>query len=369
MRVFLFGAGASLKAGYPLAKNLISEIEKEACDSSSDNLSRAWAKWQQLRDSSSGLASYLIGNSNPEIVLSLPDLCEVARDCAHRDSWELAQRAFETGRDPGPIWGHLESEGRKLADQAIRARDSFRDCVNHYFLYRHILDSKCENKVKREYLRRILSRLVAGDKVLTLNWDTTVERTLIEDDRWNPMNGYGFRKILHKGSNASYRPLEPLSFEVSESEVLVLKLHGSVGWHQTRTGRFYFEERRGFLRHLEYRYKGVVIPLTDPEAAPIGPPDGFLVGYPSFLKQLRGHEMQSIWYQASKALSEAQSVEVWGYSLPESDTAVRTLLNGLRFRLAGGEVRVRIHDPNAEVQDRWRDFLGDAAEIDGVLLE
>ncbi len=68
-------------------------------------------------------------------------------------------------------------------------------------------------------------------------------------------------------------------------------------------------------------------------------------------------------------MNEAQSVEVWGYSLPESDTAVRTLLNGLRFRLAEGEVRARVHDPNAEVQDLWRDFLGDAAEIDGVLLE
>jgi hypothetical protein len=80
MRVLLFGAGASCKAGYPLAKNLVSEIEKEARDSVITNLSRAWTEWQQLRDNSSGLAGYLLNNSNPEVVLSLPDLCEVARD-------------------------------------------------------------------------------------------------------------------------------------------------------------------------------------------------------------------------------------------------------------------------------------------------
>jgi hypothetical protein len=367
MRVLLFGAGASFKAGYPLAKNLINEIEKEARHSAIENLSRAWAEWQQLRDNSSGLASYLLGNLNPEVVLSLPDLCDVARDSEDREAFEKARRVFEAGSDdPGDIWNHLKSEGRALANQAVAARERFRDCLNQYFLYKHYLESKPNNKPAREYLRQVLSRLMAGDKVLTLNWDTTVERTLLEDDRWNSMNGYGFRKILHKGFGQGAS--EPLDFEVPESEVLVLKLHGSVGWHQTRGGRFYFEERYGFLRYLEYRHEGVVIPLTDPEPPPIGPPDGFLLGYPSFLKQVRGQEMQSIWYQAAKALEEAQSVEVWGYSLPQSDTAVRTLLNGLRFRLAKGEVRVRVHDPIHEVQDRWREFFGDAAEIDAERL-
>ncbi|MGC2762588.1 MAG: hypothetical protein WA206_14850, partial [Candidatus Binatus sp.] len=255
---------------------------------------------------------------------------------------------------------------RKLANEAVFARERFRDCLNEYFLYKHHLDSKPGNKAARNYLRRVLSKLVTGDKVLTLNWDTTVERTLLEDDRWNPMNGYGFQKILQKGFCGV--PSEPLDFEAPESEVLVLKLHGSVGWHQTHGGRFYFEERHGFLRDLKYQHEGVTIPLTAPEPVPIGPLDGFLLGYPSFLKQVRGHEMQSIWYQAAGALDQAQSVEVWGCSLPQSDTDVRTLLNGLRFRLAQG-VRVRVHDPLPEVRDRWRAFLGEAAEIDGERLE
>ncbi len=46
--------------------------------------------------------------------------------------------------------------------------------------------------------------------------------------------------------------------------------------------------------------------------------------------------MQSIWYQAGSSLDMTDSAEVWGYSLPPSDAAVRTLLNALHFRLARG---------------------------------
>ena len=367
MRVYLFGAGASFKAGYPLAKNLIKEIETEARDSPIVNLSSAWAEWQKLRDTSSGVAKYLLSNSNPEVVLSLPDLCEAARESEAAEAFGKAHKIFLTGSDdPGGIWDHLKSPERELANAAIAARGRFLDCLSQYFLYKHYLDSKPENKPARDYLREVLSRLEENDRVLTLNWDTTVERTLLEDGRWNPMNGYGFEQILHKGFCDG--PSEPLDFEIPKSEIVVLKLHGSVGWHQTRAERFYFEERYGFLRYFNYRREGVAIPLTASETTPIGPPDDFLLGYPSFLKQVRGEQMQSIWYQAARSLDLADSVEVWGYSLPPSDTAVRTLLNGLRFRLARGEVKVRVHDPLREVRDRWCEFLGDAAKLDDACL-
>ena len=211
MRVFLFGAGASFKAGYPLAKNLLGEIEEEARNSPIENLCRSWAEWQSLRDNSSGLANYLLGNSNPEVVLSLPDLCEVARDSEDRAAFGKARQVLEAGSDdPGEIWEHLKSEGRKLANEAVVARERSRDCLNQYFLYKHYLDSKLENKEAREYLRQVLSTLTAGDKVITLNWDTTVERTLLEDNRWNLLHGYGFAKILYKVIYGG--PSEPLDF-------------------------------------------------------------------------------------------------------------------------------------------------------------
>lgn len=55
--------------------------------------------------------------------------------------------------------------------------------------------------------------------------------------------------------------------------------------------------------------------------------------------------------------------------MPPSYTAVRALLNRLRFRLAKGEVKVRVHERLLEVRDRLREFPGEGAEIDGEILE
>ena len=63
-----------------------------------------------------------------------------------------------------------------------------------------------------------------------------------------------------------------------------------------------------------------------------------------------------------------EAVEVWGYSLPQSDTAVRSVLNCLRFRLAQCNITVRVHDPLRDGRDSWQEFLGGAAETDKALL-
>ncbi len=59
----------------------------------------------------------------------------------------------------------------------------------------------------------------------------------------------------------------------------------------TSTICLYFEERYGFLQYFNYRRQGFAIPLTASGTTPIGPPDDFLLGYPSFLKQVRGEQI------------------------------------------------------------------------------
>jgi hypothetical protein len=63
--------------------------------------------------------------------------------------------------------------------------------------------------------------------------------------------------------------------------------------------------------------------------------------------------MQWIWHCAAKALEAAEKVEFVGYSLPESDLAVRVLLSPLRFRLERRDVSIVVQDKNGEVLDRW----------------
>ena len=83
--------------------------------------------------------------------------------------------------------------------------------------------------------------------------------------------------------------------------------------------------------------------------------------YPSFLKRIELPQLQKIWHEASVALCSADEVDIWGYSLPESDMAVRVLLNCLRFRSQAGDAQVTVHDKGDETLDRWRTFLGEKA--------
>jgi hypothetical protein len=79
--------------------------------------------------------------------------------------------------------------------------------------------------------------------------------------------------------------------------------------------------------------------------------------------------MQQIWQDAAETLRRAERVDVYGYSLPESDLAVRTLFNILRFRAEANALRFLVHDPGPASQERWQTFLGPKAEVDGRRIE
>lgn len=84
---------------------------------------------------------------------------------------------------------------------------------------------------------------------------------------------------------------------------------------------------------------------------------------PSYLKSLHTPVLQEIWQLAVEALHSADQVKIIGYSLPESDGAVRTLLNPLRSRLGGGNAQVVVVNDDPNALDRWKDLLGDRAEL------
>ncbi len=363
MRVLVLGAGASRCAGYPLASELVSEIKREA-DSGSrffGNFTSAWNRWESSVSRSSGLLRLLLRNPNPEVVLSVPDLFNAAWDAELRQNFADARRVLrgEIGAKEGAKRAGRRAQIAHQFQDLMVAKERFPECIDWFFRFRHREDSKPENKSRRDYLRDLVSNLESGDIVITLNWDTTVERTLLEYRRWNPRDGYGFARKLAQKTRARLAP----------SEVTVLKLHGSVGWHRTRSNRLYFDSRHGYLKHLAVPTKAGEILLYDPiEEDVLGPPGDSLLAYPSFLKQLTGEEMQEIWRVANQAVLTADSVEVWGYSLPESDLAVRAILGPLRSRLQSHSICVRVHDPSRDVRTRWKDFLGRFAKIDSASL-
>jgi hypothetical protein len=277
-----------------------------------------------FRKKATGGLALMLNHPNPEIVLSQLDLfSQAARQAvgpSFRDNKadEALGLAFSDGEIPDDYW---QSEGHKDLWYATEARFRLLDCLENFFRWRHYEDSKPERRKPRDYLHSLLSGLIPGDAVITLNWDTSIERTLGEQGLWTPMTGYGFDKDLWSGwSRADAKPLPPELHR--ESAITVLKLHGSVGWHLTSGGGRLFQSCPTFCGGSIFTIRARSFRSSIRWNRESGPDRERVLAYPSFLKQLVGPEMQRIWYLAGSFLGQAESVEFYGYSLPESDLAV-----------------------------------------------
>lgn len=364
MRVVVFGAGASKKAGYPLAGELLPTIGKAAVDTTLNNFKTAWERWEEKREELPDEYKHLLASPNPEITFSLIDLLEAAGDESTRSQMRSAQQELDQGRnvDMAAYEAFWDSPFFEHIDDARTARAALLECLKWYFSFMHHYDRERQNE--RAYLKALLGELRPSDVVLTLNWDTIAERVLGELGRWNPTTGYGFEHPLVLGSTPGGRAN---SAELHPSEIPVLKLHGSFGWYSRLVGGLYFGDM--FLTEFGFERDARPLYIKDPLAPSYGPEEDPVLLYPSYLKKLDNKELQTVWQAAKRALDEADEIEIWGYSLPASDTAVRTLLNVLAFRLEQEEAAVVVHNPNAEARARWAEFLGPRVQLDDSRLE
>jgi hypothetical protein len=171
------------------------------------------------------------------------------------------------------------------------------------------------------------------------------ERVLLNNGKWFPSDGYGFSVTLKEylgglngGKQINYSP----------SKTKVLKLHGSIGWHN-RQEVFYLR----YSSYLQY----LIANVCDENAPyPSGPDEDPVMLYPSYLKQLDNPILLSVWEQARKALEAASSVTIVGYSLPLADVAIRTLLLPIRTN----DATIKIISPTSEKSDerkRWECYF------------
>jgi len=362
MKLIFLGAGSSMPADYPAASNLLATLETHINKDRSDVLLYAdWQRFLNLKKCATGIAKKILNSTNPEVMLSLLDLYATTLGAKDQDWWNDLSRYWKN-RDTEALnrmernTDDLYSKEMKKGKAGIFALLS---CIDGYFGWRHYFDSKPEAIQNREYLKKELSSLSKGDVVITTNWDTLVERILAEERRWTPADGYGFRVHLKRDGTD---PILPKGI-VTESEVKILKLHGSLGWRYNSDDTIYFPFNK-YLKSLPLPANKEPVFVRD-LAEPKGTHqyDPLVVIYPSYIKHLKGEQMQRIWFQAGNAVSKAEEIRIIGYSLPESDFAVRTLLNPLRFRSQKKDVKIFVDDPDPKTRKRWRDFLGDSALI------
>ena len=123
MRVLILGAGASNPAGYPLANELLYRVGESASDSSSIQFSDAWQAWESFRKSVPASLSLIAYNSNPEVVLSLPDLYHLAAESEDEQRTTAAIRPFlKTGESSAEELEKYFDSGDRKALSTARAR-------------------------------------------------------------------------------------------------------------------------------------------------------------------------------------------------------------------------------------------------------
>lgn len=233
------------------------------------------------------------------------------------------------------------------------------------------------SELNRAFLRRIQDAL-DGTKVVgtivdfahhcaaidatcvTFNYDDFLDAALYATDHWNPYWGYGFfcRPSANTVSEFSQGP--------NSSDLILLKLHGSVNWWP-RLGYtkpfaldaiVHHHGWEGSIRHLYYRHDVVARHLeSEPVIVPPVLSKSDLVAQPV---------LRLVWSLAHEHLSTADSVTFIGYSLPPADTAARVLFEEALADLPPQAVTVvglETHaDRTAALKSRYRDVLGPIPE-------
>ena len=226
-----------------------------------------------------------------------------------------------------------------------------------------------------------LAQLVRpGDALITLNWDTQLDRALRDTGRWFADDGYGisFLRIFENGWRAPAPD--------TQSEILYFKLHGSMNWllnwmTYEESGRLVIpvSDERDPLRPLCFvggaspyetwddGQRTALTPFSFPYF-PKHPIDGLptmsALILPVHVKSYAAFEdfLKPIWEGAERALAEASEWVIAGYSFPETDRPVAELIR----RTYSTDKAVWIIDPFSrakDIADRFAGYVGRDARV------
>ena len=285
MRAFIFGAGASLHVGYPLAKTLGIRLVD-------------WAAKNP---------------SPPHLYRIEPDELRTIFNEQALDDFEGIITELED-----PIIGSSVSALPKWKRGSML--QGFRDTICAF------LDSIRANDalLYRQFAKEIIQ---PSDVVITFNYDVSLERELRRAGKWQISDGYGFD--LHIGS-------------LPASAIELLKLHGSTNWIDllfdgAREGSFGFSTdslgQRPVILPQEFEFlefPGIKDPKFKGGAvnrSMILPGRRKKFYTPTSINpRERERFWHGLWQNARGALRKADEIVVVGYSLPVADERARDLV-------------------------------------------
>ncbi len=343
MNVYILGAGTSKCVGYPLGSELFDEIDRYVRGSGdvSDrfNYRNEWEKlhhWLQSNSDPTIVQAYQ--TRNIEHLFTMLDLATELRNEALMNA-AFSRRTGARATDEAAF----DAFEARIKDYQVY-RSILLWALEHYFAWRHRQDYGQPEKNGWSVLGALADKIETGDAVITFNYDATIERVLLGRGKWSPRDGYGFDLVFQRSK------FDKEVVEFDRSAVLVLHLHGATGWyHRPLFAPNYFPPVGGggalprsafgpapletdisldtqFLECLGISNVDACLPSNAPVAD-----ERHVVLHPSFLKDYENTDTGSrvllkIWRRAAEALRLAEHVFIIGYSLPNADVAVLTLL-------------------------------------------
>lgn len=336
--VYVLGAGFSKPAGFPLQREIYPEVVSQAFLASRSVLSsHPYLTFDVSQDVFLFLtAARFVNARNGKLCseLSLEDLFTLL-DRVIQDRGTYCGYNWATRRTSD----HRKS-GQPFRPSLIEVRDSL---VRSILAILHGCSDK-HSKKRKSLFRQFAAYLIQwrlnttqqGDpfSVISLNWDS-----LLEDSIYRVLSDTGGIVLNRAAADVDYcvytyplvgSPHMPSTKQKAAGiyNLKILKLHGSANWLRCPNSNVVYtglgSSESSQALYVKARRSPFVTRYPDGKAPP---PD--LEPYiitPSFTKVFDLPQIQATWHNAYVELREATKIVFIGYSLPDADHQVRTLL-------------------------------------------
>jgi hypothetical protein len=374
-RVFIFGAGVSVFAGFPLAGTLwpflLDHVEvgfgrmewidaylSSQPDQEEAAREAADLEWLLTRGQTNALS---LGNRvcrlDPGKKINWPSLRRFFEPYKHL----MANRRSSKINLSGYYRAKLERRSSETAKWFFRSVEDTTSAIADAFIYHHscILfgghhfrnsgDYAPENyfheqewrtcpcfrrfnlQKHRSVAKSLARRILPNDTIITFNYDALIESFLWKAGKWTPSTGYGFNVEFHP---VRIKELQGKRSKVlANSPVILLKAHGSINWLRNHedgsVGLKYLRllfDLPTYSSYLPDQERSWRVADQDDLASqgPDWPHTDQLILSPTYQKDYESDETLSlVWRKIGESLRDASEITIVGYSLPSGDKDAR----------------------------------------------
>lgn len=194
--------------------------------------------------------------------------------------------------------------------------------------------------------KKLAESLRTGDMVISFNYDILMDNALRDSGK---LTDYGYLVPFQK----AFEDQQWTRSDDAPSQVVLLKLHGSLNWLRCSYCGSYF-----LMRSRKMGPWYVSLPDNCPKCRM---PRDYLervIVPPVLTKDYSAHPINFLWSEASRRLSQVREIVVIGYSFPPTDFATEALLRiGLPWTIQK-EVQFSIVNTDEKVFERFSEAFG-----------